>query len=207
MTTKEIKLWKSSFGDNYVARNQLSDQDIANRMQLWQSSLSMLCIFISIPNSFLELGAGIGGNLTAIGNIYKSYGKTPELYAIEPNFQARKYLQDIEFVSITENINKIDTASIDLTFTSGVLIHIHPNDVLNTMKELYRVSKKWIVCIEYFSPELRELNYHNKQALWTQDFGGLWLNNFKLRCISYSFHWKRMTGLDNVTCWVFEKVN
>lgn len=208
--TNQTKLWKSEFGDDYVDRNQLTEQDIDNRMQLWNNVLLSICTPLSIPNSFLEVGAGIGGNMHAINKIFNHYGKVPELYAVEPNKKAKAILEQVENVTVIEKdaleISKLN-ASVDLAFTSGVLIHIHPNDQLKAMREIYRVSKKWIICIEYFSPELREVNYHGEKALWTRDYGSMWLDNFKLRCVAYSFTWKRMSGLDNVTTWIFEKVH
>lgn len=208
--TKEIKLWQSEFGDDYVKRNQLSEQDITNRMAMWNMVLMTICTPQAVPYIFLEVGAGIGGNLTALNNIYNANGKNPTLYAVEPNEKARMHLDAIDNVTVLgKDALSIDkaNASVDLAFTSGVLIHIHPDDQIKAMREIYRVSKKWIICIEYFSPELREVNYHGEKALWTRDYGSLWLDNFKLRCVSYAFQWKRMCGLDNVTTWVFEKVH
>ena len=43
-------------------------------------------------------------------------------------------------------------------------------------------------------------------ALWRRDYGSIWLDNFTdLHCQGAIFAWKRMTGLDNLTFWVFEK--
>lgn len=209
--TDQLKLWQSDFGDMYVDRNQLSEQDILNRMNMWQMVLMGICTPHSVPSSFLEIGAGIGGNMAAINNIYASHGKKPELYAIEPNEKARSQLSMIDNTKIIEKnafeVSK-QNGSVDLVFTSGVLIHIHPDDQLKALTEMYRVSKKWIVCTEYFAPETREILYRGeKSAMWARDYGSLWLDNFKLRCVSSAFHWKRMTGLDNTTTWVFEKVH
>lgn len=210
--TKELNLWVSEFGDDYVDRNQLTPENIAARANLWQMVMMTICQPnigpISVPESFLEVGAGLGGNLAAINMMYSQHGRNPPtLYALEPNKKAREHLAFIENLTIKDGLHHVVAGEVDLVFTSGVLIHVHPDDQLKLMKEIYRVSKKWIVCIEYFSPELREMTYHEEKALWTRDYGSLWLDNFKVHCLGYSFNWKRMSGLDNVTCWVFQKVN
>ena len=42
--------------------------------------------------------------------------------------------------------------------------------------------------------------------LFKRDFGGLWLDSFpSLRTVAYGFAWKRVTGVDNLTWWLFEK--
>lgn len=42
--------------------------------------------------------------------------------------------------------------------------------------------------------------------LFKRDFGGYWLDHFSdLWTVAYGFAWKRITGLDNLTWWLFEK--
>ena len=44
------------------------------------------------------------------------------------------------------------------------------------------------------------------EALFKRDFGSFWLDCFPdLRVLDYGFFWKRLTGLDNLTWWLFEK--
>ena len=94
-----------------------------------------------------------------------------------------------------------------MAFTSGVLIHIHPDDLLDSMGEIHRVAKRYVVCIEYFSdkPEMIPYRGHDDR-LFKRDFGSYYLDNFPdLSVVDYGFSWKRLTGLDNLTWWVFEK--
>ncbi|MEO8843754.1 MAG: methyltransferase domain-containing protein [Kofleriaceae bacterium] len=63
----------------------------------------------------------------------------------------------------------------DLAFTSGVLIHIAPADLAKAMAEIYRVSRRYIVAIEYDAPIEQEIQYRgNGDSLWKRDHGGLW---------------------------------
>ena len=96
---------------------------------------------------------------------------------------------------------------VDLAFTSGVLIHIHPSKLLASCREVHRVTRQYLVCIEYFSDKDEEILYRgHAEALFKRDFGGFYLDNFSdLRVLDYGFAWKRLTGLDNLTWWLFEK--
>jgi spore coat polysaccharide biosynthesis protein SpsF len=97
--------------------------------------------------------------------------------------------------------------AVDLAFTSGVLIHIHPDQLLASCREIHRVARRYIVCSEYFADTPQEVPYRgNRDALFKRDFGGFYLDNFPdLALVDYGFAWKRSTGLDNPTWWVFAK--
>lgn len=222
MTTKELKLWEGEFGDDYITRNQITNDTIEARANLWTNILNVVYTgtFIPTPLSLnvLEIGAGNGTNLLAIDDIFKKAitngaSINYNLIAVEPNEKAKKVLkqQDINNLEIIgDNAFNILAKNhvFDISFTSGVLIHINPKDLLPAMKEIYRVTKKTIICIEYFSPELRLEKYQNKDELmWLNDYGSIWLDNFPLRCLGFGFAWKKLTKLDNVTWQVFEKVN
>lgn len=211
MTTKELELWEGEFGDQYTERNMFGDKEIAQRVMMW--TIIGASIIVS-PKTILEVGAGAGINLVAIARMCEANNTKIDLHAIEPNTKARTVLkeQHIPLLKWARDGTifeiPLSDSSMDMVFTSGVLIHINPEDTLKAMKEIYRVARRTIVCIEYFSPELREIKYRGQdKALWTNDFGSLWLDNFKLACTGHSFFWKRLTGLDNLTFWTFEKVN
>lgn len=209
MTTKQLEKWTGEFGDQYLDRNLLDDQNIMQRTNLW--NILLMHIAYKLPERILEIGAGAGGNLIAINNVYNNIGKEVNLYAIEPNTKARDKLREVHGLNIFNGSlpnTELDRHSFDLVFTSGVLIHIHPGDLVNAMKEIYRVSKRYIISIEYFSPNCTETEYRGEDnLLWSNDFGAIWLDNFPLRCVGYGFSWKKMSGLDNLTWWIFEKVN
>lgn len=218
MKTKETKLWEGKFGNEYRERNKLTEEDINARLSMWQyvfTNTGQQSSHTEVVESIMEVGSGQGINLIAIKRMMQHLDKKPELFALEPNKETREVAsenykkENTTVYNIMGNANLIETPdySKDVVFTSGVLIHIHPDNLLGAMKEIYRISKKFIICAEYFSPEPREVIYHGKQALWTNDFGSIWLDNFPLRCLGVTFFWKRLSQLDNLTVWVFEKVN
>jgi hypothetical protein len=94
-----------------------------------------------------------------------------------------------------------------MVFTSGVLIHIHPDHLLPSCSEMFRVAGRYIVCVEYFSDHAEGIQYRgNANVLFKRDFGGFWLDHFdQLALVDYGFFWRRVTGLDNLTWWLFEK--
>jgi pseudaminic acid biosynthesis-associated methylase len=192
------ELWTGQFGNDYTARN--TSATLGARRKVWEMILPSDC------ESVLEVGANTGLNLEAIGQFNPS-----DLYACEPNQFARAELETIlpshhVTADYADKISFPDKVA-DLVFTCGVLIHVPPDKILASMKEIHRCSKRWIVCAEYFAPEERELPYRGQRnALWLRDYGSLWLDNFPdLTCIATFFAWKRMTGLDNLTFWLFEK--
>ena len=67
----------------------------------------------------------------------------------------------------------------DLIFTSGVLIHISPKDLPKVIDEIYRTTKKYIWCFEYFSEECEEIIYRDhKNRLWKNNFLKLFLEKY-----------------------------
>lgn len=207
--TDQLKKWQSEFGNEYVKRNQPDDTNILQREALFTGIF--MHIGNKLPKTILEVGAGVGNNIVAINNLYRNIHRELEIKAVEPNLKAREYLNNINpFLGVEGDIFSIKASdySFDMTFTSGVLIHIHPDHLLKAMQEMYRVTKNYILCMEYFNPTCAEIEYRGEYGmLWKNDFGAIWLDNFPLRCVGYGFTWKRLSGIDNLTWWLFEKVN
>ena len=192
-------LWRGRFGDAYTVRNNTLNAD-AGRAAVWHLVLP------DNVRSVLEVGANVGKNLEAIDNC-----REVELYAAEPNELARQELENIvsphnitadwaHKLSFPDNVA-------DLGFTCGVLIHVSSDKLVPSMREIYRCSRKWIICAEYFAPSEEMVPYRgHDDALWRRDYGSLWLDNFPdLHCHFALFAWKRATGFDNLTFWLLEK--
>lgn len=204
--TRQSRLWRGDFGDAYTERNAPSSEMVRARIGLWSRILKSLAG--APPTNILEVGANLGVNLRALKQL------TPaELYAVEPNAQARACLlrdgvapESNVRDGIAKELGFADGA-VDLVFTSGVLIHIHPDDLPASCREIHRVARRYLVCIEYFSDKPEEITYRGQQGvLFKRDFGGFWLDSFPdLEVRDYGFAWKRATGLDNLTWWLFEK--
>jgi len=214
--TDPLDKWKSEFGNDYTKRNEITPDLIEARSNMWFNIFSNMP---SPPGSILEIGAGNGQNMVAIGNALTFIAQNQNrpdlrciLHACEPNEQARINLQNnVPYVNAYPDsiydIN-LEDGVVDFVFTSGVLIHIPPDQLDKAMAEMYRVSSKYIYIAEYFSPQCEEIKYRgNDGMLWRNDFGSLFLDKFKLRVVGYGFYWKRITKLDNLTWWLLEKVH
>ena len=160
------------------------------------------------PAGILEVGANIGINLRAL--------RCPTdagFFAVEPNAAARAVLAKdavvppARILDGTASSTGLPEAAVDPSFTSGVLIHIYPDHLEASVLEIYRVTRRYVACIEYFSDKPRTGPYGgHDDKLFKRDFGGYWLDLFPdLIVRDYGFAWKRLTGLDNLTWWLFEK--
>jgi len=205
-TGHQAALWRGDFGDAYIERNAADASRLAALTRHWTRVLT--ATEAAPPRRILEVGANIGLNLRALARI-----STADLYALEPNAKARTVLAADDVVPAERVLDGLashipmEDGAVDLAFTSGVLIHIHPRDLLASCREIHRVTRRYVACIEYFADSEQELPYRgNREALFKRDFGGFWLDHFPdLKLLDYGFAWKRVTGLDNPTWWLFEK--
>jgi spore coat polysaccharide biosynthesis protein SpsF len=204
--TEQLRFWRGEFGDSYTERNSSMAEHLRARVAMWAPIMASLVG--APPRSILEVGANVGNNLRALRQLSGA-----EFFALEPNAKARQKLVD-DGVVPAANVRDgfaaaidLPDGAVDLAFTSGVLIHIHPDDLLASCREIHRVAKRYVVCIEYFADKPEEIAYRgHAERLFKRDFGGFWLDSFAdLRVVNYGFAWKRLTGLDNLTWWVFEK--
>lgn len=192
-------IWQGEFGDEYTRRYQGS---VSARAMAW------VRLIPHGTRSVLEVGANKGLNLQAISAL-----GIDELYAAEPNELALGLLMESGILP-KDNI-RADFAHqlgfpdgfVDCALTSGVLIHISPDYLLASMREIHRCSRKWIICGEYFAKQERMIPYRGtKDTLWVRNYRDLWLENFPdLKLVQSWFADKVLTGLDDVNYWVFEK--
>ena len=201
-----IDAWKGEFGDNYAARNRATEETVGNAARAFAKILSH--VKDGPPASILEVGANIGINLRALSGFADA-----ELFAVEPNASAREQLvadkvlpQDHLFDAMATKL-PLNDGAVDLAFTSGVLIHVPPDDLETAYGEIHRVAARYILCMEYFSPRPVEIPYRGHEGLlFKRDFGGMWLDLFPgLEPVANGFFWRRTTGLDDINWWLFRK--
>jgi spore coat polysaccharide biosynthesis protein SpsF len=206
LATTQERLWRGHFGDAYTERNAVSEARLSALAFLWATILRPT--MGAPPRSILEIGANVGLNLRALARLTGA-----ELYAVEPNARARSALVADGVVPAGRALDGLCDAvplpaeSMDLVFTSGVLIHVDPSNLVASCREIHRVSARYVACIEYFSDKPEEVLYRGQpHALFKRDFGSFYLDHFDdLRVLDCGFAWKRTTGLDNLTWWLFDK--
>ncbi len=193
--------WKNNFGNEYTERN--NEYLVKNNMNLFNKIIKN----INIKNLF-EIGCNRGLNLIAINNIDKNI----LLNGLEINEKAYNILNEQKLCSKLYNDSIYNFESLDrfdLVFTKGVLIHINPDKLNIVYEKMYNLSNKYILIAEYYSRDVREINYRgNENKLFKRDFCGEIMDKYKdLKLIDYGFVYYRDNNypLDDITWFLLEK--
>lgn len=201
--TYQEENWGGNHGNEYNQRNPQNIEDMdkiyaqnyggVTRSDLNKEFIDTLLRDIKI----LEVGAGVGAQLDGLQKM-----GFQNLYGIEINRDAieisKKNLKGVDIILSSALDLPFKDNYFDLVFTSGVLIHISPDNIKTVIKEIVRCSKKYIWGFEYFAEDYTEVNYRGKDdLLWKTNFAQLYLDTFpelklnKEKKIKY-------TGDDNV---------
>jgi pseudaminic acid biosynthesis-associated methylase len=205
LRTPQLDHWRGEHGRAYIARNEANAAMLNRLAAMWARMLERA---LPAPRTILEVGSNIGLNLRAIRRLTSA-----KLHAVEPNQMARVRLLDDGVLAADEISDGVAAAipfgdaSMDLVFTSGVLIHIHPDHLQESCRDIFRVSRRFILSAEYFAAQPREVAYRGQQQqMFLRDYGQFWLDHFPtLRLRDYGFFWIGAGAADNLTWWLFEK--
>jgi spore coat polysaccharide biosynthesis protein SpsF len=201
--TPQEEFWASSFGSEYIGRND-SNQLLASNLNFFTKALKPA----GKISSCLEFGANIGMNLRALQMLYPGIN----LKGVEINADAAKTLR-----SLVGNENVYEgsifdypvTDQVDLSLIKGVLIHINP-DMLNVVYEnLYKASSRYILVCEYYNPSPVAIPYRgHTDRLFKRDFAGEMLDKYTdLTLVDYGFAYHRDPAFpqDDITWFLMEK--
>jgi pseudaminic acid biosynthesis-associated methylase len=195
--TDQLNLWRSDFGRAYTDRN---DFENPARIAAWKRVIAGLAV-----DRVVEVGCNVGWNLTYLSRLGVSelYAVEPQRYAVE---RARVRSPQYNVFQGTAFELPFRDGWCDLAFTSGVLIHIAPDDVPRAIDEMYRVSRRYCVAIEYDAPTEQQINYRgNANALWKRDHGAIWQARHPDLRLVRRFELGAADGYDDCTAHVFEK--
>jgi len=185
--TKQLETWKSEFGKNYTDRNPSSAIEMDTILGDYYAGVKKSDIFRRFISSdrlpsgrVLEVGCNVGAQL----GILNSVNPKPELYGIDPQSyalaRARELNPGFHFLPANAFDLPFKDEYFDLVMTNDVLIHIHPADLPRALDEIYRVSKRYIFCHEYFSKKVTQVNYKGQDGLlWKMDFASQYLKQFE----------------------------
>jgi len=203
--TRQLKEWSGHFGDDYIKRNLYEEWKIELGKEAFRRIIKDREV-----ESILEVGSNTGLNLIYLTALLED---KVDLYAVEPNRKAYSILTTDKQIRLKKAWNvsafelPVEDSSIDLVFTSGVLIHISPDDLSFATDEIVRIAKKYVLCIEYFSHKPEVITYQGQNdLLFKRDFGSFYLDRYpNLKCIDYGFLWRRELKIfDNLTWWLFK---
>lgn len=202
---EQQKFWQNEYAEEYIKKN--SEFDLHTGIKGWSTILNRT----SNISSVLECGCNIGRNINFLNHVLPNASKSiieisPKAYDIVTN----QYKIEKSFNGPILD-SKFEKNTFDLTFTTGVLIHIHPDDLVQNMAKLFEYSNIYIVIGEYFNKTPMMLEYQGQlNKLFKCDFGKLFLENFNVKLVDYGFLWSHEygnAGFDDITWWVFEKLN
>ena len=182
--TDQMQQWSSEFGKEYTERNPHTIE-VMDGLYKKQFGLTRTELNLTFLDNFdrsikiLEVGSNVGAQLHGLQSIgfENLYGIELQPYAVEVSKQN------------TKNINLIQGSALDipfknsyfdLVFTSGVLIHINPDDLNIAIREIYRCTREHIWGFEYYADRYTEILYREQKGLlWKADFAKLYLDEFR----------------------------
>jgi|SRR5579862_55615 len=196
MNTAQISHWRGQFGREYTERNSLTlgqlDALYQRNYGLTRRELNQRFL-AEVPRNarILEVGCNIGLQLSVLHDLgfHDLCGVEIQHHALR---RAKSRLAEIHLVEGSALQIPFCDRSFDLVFTSGVLIHIAPDDLGKAMHEIYRCSKRFIWGFEYHSLHPVEVAYRgNRDLLWKMNYAQAFQDEFKdlqlLRCEHLSY--------------------
>ncbi|MGO9120330.1 MAG: pseudaminic acid biosynthesis-associated methylase [Desulfomonilaceae bacterium] len=196
--TVQLKAWAGEFGDAYTDRNVVD----------WRTRLSAFRTMLegTEPGSILELGSNRGHNLILLSELFAG----AQVVGLEPNMKALRIAQQTcgAMRIIRGNALEIPfgNSRFDLVITANMLIHIAIEDLAAVLKEIYRVSRKYILSIEYFAEEETVIHYRgHDDLLWKRNFPEHYRSQFPALRLLKSGYWDSDNGFDRSHWWLWEK--
>ncbi len=184
--TDQMDKWSGDFGKEYTDRSTYSLDEMearyiknygVKRKELNERFLSN----IHKDARILEVGCNIGNQLVTMkeAGFTNLCGVEVSTYALD-KAKSRPDARGIELVEGNAFELPFEDGSFDMVYTSGVLIHISPDDIGRAVSEMCRCSRKYIWGFEYYADDFTEVKYrgHDK-LLWKADYASFFLDKCK----------------------------
>lgn len=195
----QLNAWQGEFGDAYTDRNVV---DWRKREPAFREMVDGLGL-----QRVLEIGCNRGHNLVALSSIL---GESSDVVGLEPNPKARATAralgENIGVMSGTTYDIPFKDGHFDLAFTCTVLIHVPLAELPAAMREIARVSRRYILCIEYFAEEETSIHYRGRDdLLWKRNFLAHYEREVPGVKVLRSGYWDDKHGFDRSHWWLLEK--
>jgi pseudaminic acid biosynthesis-associated methylase len=186
--------WAGEFGSAYTKRNNRVPW--SDRVPFWRRIVEL-----TKAQSFLDVGCNIGWNLLAL----QQMGSQLMLSGVDINDDALQHAQnhgfDAHLCPADQVVEKFGAGACDMAITSGVLIHVAPEDLKRTMRAIVDVSSRWVVAVEYDAINETEVEYRgHKGKLWRRPYGELYME-MGLELVETG----EAQGFDQCQYWLMEK--
>lgn len=189
-----VALWAGEFGDAYTERNNPNWRD---RLPFWEHIIDL-----TNAQSFLDVGTNVGHNLQAIRSINAEY----IMSGIDVNRAALDHAQaaglDVVEGRADQVLELFGPQAANLVVTSGVLIHIAPEDLTPVMQSIIATSSQYVLAVEYDAQEEAVVEYRGHlDKLWRRPYGRLY-EALGLSLVEFG---ERAQGYDQCAWWLLEK--
>jgi SAM-dependent methyltransferase len=155
----------------------------------------------TLPMGVLEVGCNAGWNLMAIRSCW---GGQVLMKGVDINEGAVAFAERAGFLASVGGFENLwaKYQPFDLVFTSGVLIHVAPQNLNDAMAKLAAASRRYVLAIEYEHDREEEIVYRGeRERLWKRPFGSLY-EELGLKLVEY---WPNVEGWDRCAAWLMEK--
>ena len=132
---------------------------------IWYNCLGLGC------KRILDVGCNIGMELVSFPTYVDLTGVDSNLLALKMAKERFPYFK-FEHGDVT-NLEYVDN-SYDLVFDRGLLIHLPINMVDKAMGEMLRVSKKYVLNIEYLGDDCKIIDWRGGEPLFYRDMLKRW---------------------------------
>ena len=178
--TTQTEVWNGAFGEAYTRRNKRNlealEELFTSTIGITRAELNERFVGdVDRDARILEVGCNIGNQLLMLHEMGFTdlTGVDVQAYALD---EARENCPFATFHQAGAGELPFEDASFDLVFTSGVLIHISPADLPAALREIARVSKRFVWGYEFHNDEMVEIEYRDHDDLhWKGDYARRYL--------------------------------
>ena len=135
---EQQKFWADDYAQEYIRKNSNFDAKLG--AEGWSKMLASA----ETIDSILECGCDIGRNIQFLNAINPSATKSV-IEISKPAFDFVTTHFDLEHAFNGPIVDSKFPVAFDLVFTMGVLIHVHPDDLLENMKAMFDHSNRYVL--------------------------------------------------------------
>lgn len=194
------------WGDSKIASDWIQRAELYDTRDT--SSVEVLKEFEVIEdniNTILEVGAGNGRLISKFADKYKDKDCFSLDINEEMSIRIRKKYDIMTYVNdITKGIH-LPNFGYDFVYTYQVLQHVHPDDIENVLKELYRITGKELWLFEGWG-DLKKLGVLNGHMRHSGD-GGTFYWDFERMIDCYETKMFQDNGTTGIKLYKIKRLN
>lgn len=210
--SEQTDYWSGQGGTEYTKRNRVRWLD---RVPFWTEIVAKTGV-----GSVLEVGCNFGANLLALRTVKPDIS----LAGVEINQSAVDQAHNCGLCDVSTNAPYFCFGDItirsyrgsapktfDMVFTSGMLIHVPPKAIQETMRGICAFARDgvgrngYVLAIEYEAAQEEEVTYRGQRGLlWKRPYGRMY-EDLGLTEVD-SGYLKPEDGWDNTTWWLLSKI-